>query len=280
MRNDDEFPDPDVEDEFAYREDVPEAEAEEAEAPEPVGGVGQHSRLALAALGLAAAAASLGAAAGFGSRWGFWHFSTGFELLRYAVYGGIAAVALSAVALYWSRPGSGRRGFGFAALGLVLGAIVLWIPLQHRQARDLPPIHDITTDTDRPPAFVAVAPLRADAPNPVEYLGEEVAHLQRQAYPDIRPLVLDLSHQRAFQRALDMAEAQGWEIVSQSVIEGRIEATDRTFWFGFRDDVVIRLTPLNGRTVVDVRSKSRVGRGDLGTNARRVRDYLRAVAGE
>jgi uncharacterized protein (DUF1499 family) len=66
----------------------------------------------------------------------------------------------------------------------------------------------------------------------------------------------------------------GWEIVAADVEEGRIEATDRTFWFGFKDDVVIRLTPSGERTIVDVRSKSRVGGSDVGTNARRIRSFL------
>jgi uncharacterized protein (DUF1499 family) len=108
----------------------------------------------------------------------------------------------------------------------------------------------------------------------VDYAGPETAQQQREAYPDIRPLILDLPADRAFQRALDIADAQGWEIVDANAAEGRIEATDRTFWFGFYDDVVIRLTPLEGRTVVDVRSKSRVGRSDRGFNARRIRGYL------
>jgi uncharacterized protein (DUF1499 family) len=69
----------------------------------------------------------------------------------------------------------------------------------------------------------------------------------------------------------------GWQIVSVDPDSFRIEAIDRTFWFGFVDDVVVRLTPVNGRTVLDVRSKSRVGRSDVGTNARRIREYLDAV---
>jgi uncharacterized protein (DUF1499 family) len=121
---------------------------------------------------------------------------------------------------------------------------------------------------------VAIAPLRADAPNPVTYEGEEIAQQQREGYPDIRPVLLELPADRAFQRALDAAEAQGWEIVDADPADGRIEATDRTFWFGFYDDVVIRLTPVDGRTVVDIRSKSRVGGSDVGANARRIRGYM------
>jgi uncharacterized protein (DUF1499 family) len=238
------------------------------------------SRLTLAVAAAALLVAFAAAMAGFGSRWGLWHFRTGFALLRWAAYGGIAVILASALALYRTRPGTGRRGFVLAAGALLIGLLTVGIPWRaSRAGAAAPPIHDITTDIENPPSFVAVAPLRANEPNPVEYGGEEVAQLQRAAYPDIRPVILDLPRDRAFQRALDTAEAQGWRIVEGNEADGRIEATDRTFWFGFRDDVVIRLTPVDGRTVIDVRSKSRVGRGDMGTNAKRVREYLQAVSG-
>ena len=92
-------------------------------------------------------------------------------------------------------------------------------------------------------------------------------------------MILNLAASQAYQRALEVARDQGWRIVDENVTEGRIEATDRTRWFGVREDIVIRMTPVEGRTIVDVRSKSRVGSGDGGSNARRVRDYLAALRG-
>lgn len=236
------------------------------------------SRFALASLGLALFAALLGALGGFGARWGLWHFRTGFQLLEWAVYLAIAALVVGLIAVVRTRPGHGRRGLSLALIAIVVALAVAYVPWSWRRtARSVPPIHDITTDLDNPPEFAAVVPLRANDPNPVEYGGPEVAAHQRRAYPDIRPLVLDLQMDQAFERALAAVHEMGWEIVDVDPAAGRIEATDRTFWFGFRDDVVIRLTPLNDRTVVDVRSLSRVGGGDAGTNARRVRDYLEAV---
>jgi uncharacterized protein (DUF1499 family) len=241
---------------------------------------GPISRIVLAAVALAVGAALVAMASGFGYRMGFWALSTGFTTLRYAAYAGIAAMVLSAVALFVTRPGSGKRGFPIALAALLVGAAVMFIPWQQRvTARSVPPIHDITTDTENPPQFVAIAPLRANAPNPVEYAGEEIARQQRAAYPDIRPLILDIPADQAFQRATEAVRARGWRLVEADAAEGRIEATDRTRWFGFYDDVVIRLTPMNGRTIVDVRSKSRVGRGDVGTNAKRVRAYLAELDG-
>jgi uncharacterized protein (DUF1499 family) len=237
------------------------------------------SWLALLAAGLAVAVLLAAMLAGLGSRWGWWPFGTGFSLLRGPVqYGLYLLIFVALVAIFHSRPGTGRRGFPLALVSALLPLVVLVYLFQWRdRAEAAPPIHDITTDTQNPPEFVAIAPLRADAPNPVEYPGEEFATHQRQAYPDIQPLRLDLSPDEAYAVALSAARDMGWEIVAADPAARRIEATDQTFWFGFKDDVVIRLTAADGGTVLDVRSKSRVGRGDVGTNARRIRSYLDRV---
>lgn len=233
------------------------------------------SPVALASFLLALLVGLVAALSGLGSRWGWWHFRAGFTLLRWSAYAAIAVALLSLAGAYLSRPGSGRRGLPLALLALLICLVVVAVPTSRRRmAAGAPGIHDITTDVANPPPFVAVVPLRRDAANPVEYGGPEIAAQQRKAYPDLRPVILDLAPQRAFQKALDAAKDMGWEIVGTDPRAGRIEATDQTFWFGFKDDVVIRLTPQGQRTVVDVRSVSRVGRGDMGTNARRVRDYL------
>jgi uncharacterized protein (DUF1499 family) len=239
-----------------------------------------RSRMALLVALLAAGFALVAVLAGFGSRWNLWTFRTGFTLLRWAAYGGIAVALLSLVALYRTRPRGPRRGMPLALFAFIAGLLLVVIPWRWQQrARGVPPIHDISTDTQNPPQFVAVAPLRADAPNAIEYGGPEVAAQQLEAYPDIRPLLLDMPVGAAFQRALQGVREMGWEIVEADSVAGRIEATDQTFWFGFKDDVVIRLTPAAQRTILDVRSLSRVGGGDAGTNAERIREYLDEVRG-
>lgn len=238
------------------------------------------SRIAVAAAVLGIAVAVLAALSGLGSRWDWWTFRTGFRLLRWAAYGAIGLGVLSLVAVVLTRPSARRKGLPLALLGLFVALAIVGTALNWRaRGGDVPPIHDITTDLEDPPAFVAIAPLRADAPNPVEYAGPETAAQQREAYPDIQPLYLDEAPAAAYERALAAARAMGWEIVDSDPGEGRIEATATTFWFGFRDDVVVRLTADDGGTRVDVRSKSRVGRGDVGTNARRIRAYLDEVRG-
>jgi uncharacterized protein (DUF1499 family) len=158
--------------------------------------------------------------------------------------------------------------------------VVFGVPWSYlRAAQRVPPIHDITTDTGNPPAFVAILPLRADASNPPEYGGEEVAAQQRAAYPAIQPVSTALPPDQAFEEARATAQDQGWEIVAAVPAEGRIEATDTTFWWGFKDDVVIRIAPEASGSRVDIRSKSRVGIGDVGTNAARIEAFLKELEG-
>jgi uncharacterized protein (DUF1499 family) len=140
-----------------------------------------------------------------------------------------------------------------------------------------PPIHDITTDTEDPPQYVAVLPLRANAPNKTVYGGDKVAALQRKAYPDLQPVTLNVPPREAFDRALATVREMGWDLVAGDAAAGRIEATDTTFWMGFKDDVVIRVRATDGGSQIDVRSLSRVGGGDVGTNAKRIRAYLDAL---
>lgn len=213
--------------------------------------------------------------AGPGHRLGWWDFRTGFAILRWGAYIGAVALVLSLIGCITARPGRQRRGFLWALLGLVIAAVAVGVPLSWRyQAQQVPRIHDITTDTQNPPPFDAILPLRADAPNPAEYGGPEVATKQQQAYPDIKPARFDFPKEKVFEQALAVAQEMGWEIVGAEPSKGRIEATDTTFWFGFKDDVVIRITATTGGSRVDMRSVSRVGLSDVGTNAQRIRSFL------
>jgi hypothetical protein len=215
-------------------------------------------------------------AAGPGTRLALWEFGTGFQLMRWAAFAGLAAAALALVMLLLPRTRRAGLAGLLAALALGLGAaFVPWNALRH--ARALPSIHDITTDTERPPQFVAVLPLRADAPNPAAYGGPDVARAQAGAYPDLRAHRMDAAPADAFHHALQAARDMGWEIVAADAAAGRIEATDTTFWFGFKDDVVIRVQADGAGSRIDVRSVSRVGVGDVGTNATRIRAYLQKL---
>ncbi|HEX6372296.1 MAG TPA: DUF1499 domain-containing protein [Longimicrobium sp.] len=230
--------------------------------------------LALGGLALGLVALLMLFATGPGSRFGWWHFRTSFAMMKYAAYVGVAAALLSLIGLFLSR----GRGRLVAVAGLTLGALAFLLPWNwRRDARQYPGIHDISTDVQNPPAFVAIAPLRRDAPNPVAYAGDSVAQVQREAYPDVQPLMMAMPVDSAFTLAVKAAREMGWEMVDQDRRQGRIEATATTPWMGFKDDVVIRVSSASGIARVDVRSKSRVGRGDVGANANRVRQYLQRL---
>jgi uncharacterized protein (DUF1499 family) len=203
-------------------------------------------------------------------------------VLRWGAYVAIAGAAVSVAGLVVTLvpPRERRRGGALAVISIVAALALIAIPGRFRLGPPAPPIHDITTDTQNPPEYVAVLPLRANAPNTTEYGGEKVAAQQRRAYPDIQPLALPDPPARAFERALAAVREMGWELVEANPAEGRIEATDATFWIGFKDDVAIRVTAADGGSRVDVRSLSRVGGGDAGTNARRIREYVEALQGE
>ena len=146
--------------------------------------------------------------------------------------------------------------------------------------KSVPFIHDITTDTVNPPAFIAVVAAReAEGANPHDYAGEAVARQQECGYPELEPFIADAEPATAYDRALDVANNMGWEIVATDRALGRIEATDTSTWYGFKDDIVIRVLAVEGATKsrVDVRSLSRVGRSDVGVNAARIRTYLGAL---
>ena len=196
----------------------------------------------------------------------------------YVFYAGIAGIAISLVALVTTLAGRRRGWAALAVLGIVVGAGSAYVPWKFAQmGRELPPVNDITTDTANPPPFEAVMPLRRAAnAEPLTY-SPEFPVMQKQAFPDIVPVHLDKPADQAFTFALDAVNKMGWTIVATDGERGRIEATDRTFWFGFTDDIVVRVSADGSGSRIDVRSKARIGKGDFGTNARRVRAYLAAV---
>lgn len=136
------------------------------------------------------------------------------------------------------------------------------------------PLNDISTDTQNPPVYQAVVALRPEGSNPVAYDFQKSPPTQKKLFPDIAPIVSELSKQKAFERALEIADRMGWQIIAEDMGTGAIEAIASTFFFGFKDDVVIRVREASAGSVVDIRSHSRVGRGDRGKNAARVREFI------
>jgi uncharacterized protein (DUF1499 family) len=165
-------------------------------------------------------------------------FLVGILLLPIAGLFGLIGALLALFGLFRPR----------AIVALVLGLAVAAVPVAgYVKARSAPPINDISTDS--------------------------TAELQRKAYPDLQPQHLQVPPNIAFERAKGAAQALGWDLVREDPSAGRIEAVATTFWFGFKDDVVVRVSAEGSGSRVDVRSKSRVGTGDLGTNAQRIRAF-------
>jgi uncharacterized protein (DUF1499 family) len=238
----------------------------------------KYSTLAILTLVAAVIAAVMVAGAGPAYRFRLLGLGAAFSLIEWGAWLGLGALVLAAILASYERRTSPRRWPAIALIAAVAGALAFAIPYAMLQSgKRAPAIHDITTDTANPPRFVAIVPLRAGAPNSVDYAGEATASRQRAAYPDIQPVTLGVPPEQAFRHALDVARVMGWQIDATVPAEGRIEATDTTRWFGFKDDIVIRVSAVPAGSRVDVRSESRLGGSDLGKNARRVRAYLRKL---
>ena len=219
-------------------------------------------------------------ASGPGTRLGLWPWETGLSLVKWAAYtgmcgavGAVILIVLLVVPKWRVRPWVPVASLVFAVIAFVPPILLL------KEAKALPYIHDITTDPFDPPVFVSLMAMRKTVPNGADYGGIEIAKKQQQGYPDIKSLVVKSSPADTMQKAIDAARSMGWEIAASDAPSGRIEATDTTTWFGFKDDIIVRVRPEpSGGSRVDVRSVSRLGQSDVGANAKRVRKYLAKLA--
>ncbi|MFQ5564114.1 MAG: DUF1499 domain-containing protein [Parvularculaceae bacterium] len=252
--------------------------------------------VSLAALALAGAIL----VAGPGTRFGLWEYGTGLTILGKVarpiqivgpislspLFTALGLSALGFVAALFTR----RGGLAVLALAATAAAGVAgYAPIKMKQLVEANPfIHDITTDIENPPAIIAGAGF--ERKNPPDYVGDQevrdtgmtVAQSQREAFPDIEPLIVEAGLEDTADAAREVVMAMGMEILADAATETgwRIEAVETSFWFGFKDDFIVRLTPEgDGETRVDVRSKSRVGGSDLGANARRVRAFFSKLPG-
>jgi uncharacterized protein (DUF1499 family)/disulfide bond formation protein DsbB len=239
-------------------------------------------RLARLAFYLACLAALIVAACGPAHRYLGIDLDIALAVFRFGFYAAAAAIALALATVVPTRPGDRRRGFVAALLALALGLAAAWSPAHWLlEARAAPRINDVTTDTTNAPAMVVTQQMRHGSPNPPAYPGEPAAALQRAAYPDIGPVVINAPPAEAFRKVDEVAMSMGWEIVARAPADGRIEAVDTSDWFGLTDDIVIRIRA-EGRSGsrVDIRSKSRIGQSDFGANARRVRAFIERLRRE
>lgn len=210
-------------------------------------------------------------------KYGVVDLGSAFTGFKFGVFAGIATLILLVLQIIFKRK---TVTLGSTIMALLLSTIAIAIPLSMlNKGKSVPPIHDISTDLVNPPEFVAIAPLRADAPNPVEYAGVEVATQQRAAYPELQTLNYTQSKSELVEATKQAIDHLGWQLVNIDADQGIVEATDRTMWFGFKDDVIVRITDKGSERLVDIRSKSRVGGSDLGKNAERIHKFIEELDG-
>lgn len=215
--------------------------------------------------------------AGYGYQWGWWHFRLGFQMIPWATGTTVVGGLITTFGFIRAKKTKTTLTFlGSISVIIALGALFNIGYWYLEVEKGYPPIHDITTDIQNPPAFVAIAPLRAGAPNPVEYAGIETAMSQQSYYGDLSGIESNLPYDEAFDKALATVDEMPWTLVEANKENGRIEAYEKLAWFGFIDDVVIRVDTTSTGSIIDIRSKSRIGRGDLGVNYKRIEAYKHA----
>lgn len=242
------------------------------------------------ALGLAVFLPLFIIGAALGTKFGLWSWQSGLGATRNIgmklIFGTLGMGVLSALAAFFVKP---RKGWWVAVLAIILPlAFMVKGASVKKTAQSLPFIHDVSTDTQNPPTFSGVIKTERAAVkgvNTLDYIGkrdkpagkggELVSVLQVKAYPTLRPLVVGAEPDVAFGQALATVKSMGWKVAYSNPETGQIDATATTFWYGFKDDVTVRIQPSEGGgSLVDVRSISRVGGSDLGANAARVEAFL------
>ena len=213
-----------------------------------------------------------------GSGRGWWRHEAGFGLVGLAALCALGALIIVVRGGLVAGIPSGILGVVSGLVAITIGVALVVIPIAFLvKVATTPWIHDITTDFDDPPAIVEAKALRPAHADSVEYPGERVSAIQRVSYPSVVQRTLEMPVVTVFERALDLARANGWRIVSTRPGEGTFEAVVTSRLFGFQDDVVVRVKATGTGSRVDMRSASRVGDTDLGVNADRIVTFLSAL---
>lgn len=231
--------------------------------------------LSVVAVGIALCLLALGP---LGWRLGWWHYRVGlYQMLPASGWAAGSAIALSLATLVLGRSKLRPAMLAALALSFAVGASLVYVPLQYTYARrTLPPINDISTDTADRPAFHAVlAARKAELTDRIDVPEPQLSQQQRAGYPNIAPVRTALRARQVFGEALAVAQSMSGSIIAAADPDtGRIEASQRSRWFGFTDDIVIRVIADAGGSRIDMRSASRKGRHDFGVNAARISAYI------
>ncbi len=232
-----------------------------------------------------------GLVSGLGTAWGFWPFGSGLQGFIWSSVLAIGAV-LFGILFGWRAKRSGIKGSrGLRWAGMAIGALYAgWVLKFVFAALSVPAIHDVSTDLADPPQFTVIA-IRKDNLDAIPGIDnpdmkglnptQRWTLLHQKAFGDIRAVRINEPVAQVIAKAERLAKARGWQILLSSPEQGRLEATETSRFFGFKDDVVLRVRPTEtgDGSIVDMRSISRVGQSDLGVNAKRVRSFLADLSG-
>lgn len=217
------------------------------------------------------------ASAPVGYRLAWWDYPVAIKVVT-GVGVLLALIAFIAGLIGWFRTGrksiyTGRFKAGFALL--VSGAIIGLMGYQAYLGKTYP-YHDVTTDTQTPPSLAVFA--NADGRlNQVEY-NTDWAAWQTVDYPDVQPITVTATLPIVREQVIQLVQTKGWDVLESGSTDTAVYATETSLLYGFKDDVVIRLTPAGDDNVrIDMRSNSRVGESDLGQNAARIMAFLSAL---
>ena len=202
----------------------------------------------------------------------------GFLLFQLGILLGLTALVAGGIGLYATREGAGAGGRTKALIGVGLGVVMIAVVfVSAGPGANVPAINDITTNLADPPGFAPAPEGHRNVGRDMSYPEDFVAAVEA-AYPDLAPIELAIPRDAAYRRSLDVAKSLGWDITRDNPEHGTFEAEDTTKVWRFVDDISVRVrtTPTGGATI-DIRSKSRDGKGDLGANANRIRAFAAAV---
>lgn len=211
----------------------------------------------------------------------------GIYVIGASLWSGNAFHVLSAFSGTTTTTGTMRAGASILPMASFLMAFIpvaLWLSFIVAAQR-VPPIHDVSTDTNQPPALMLAEGVRHSSHNSVEYEHQNIPK-QRKAYPEIQPLTVALSPEEAVPTVIESMDELGWRL--HRPLEGQvdmlsnnkdllIEAYDKTAVLGFVDDIVVRIRAVDAGSQIDIRSASRIGQSDFGANAQRIQRFLKAI---
>ena len=174
-----------------------------------------------------------------GHRFGLLDLTIGSALVFSGIVLATVVLVLGIAALVFAYTRRRRADRMPALIGLAASIVVLVVTAPYYAALSLPMTNDVTTDREDPPAFEHVAADLGPGANLLDYTEDE-ARVQAEGYPDLVGIRESGGAQENFGKAVGVARAMGWDVVSENADAGLIEATATTFWFGFEDDVAGR----------------------------------------